>query len=130
MEAPCLRLSGNFPDIFPHLYMASIKAGEQTGDLPVTIARYIAYQKRVEVIKAKVRSASFYPLLLSIAVIVVILFLLLYVIPSFTQIYADAKVDLPLATRVLIWTAESLSGALPVLLPLLTGAFLAFAVSC
>jgi type IV pilus assembly protein PilC len=109
---------GKFPHIFPHLYIASIQAGERTGDLPVTLARFIAYQKRVEAIRAKVRSASFYPMLLTMAVVAVVLFLLLYVIPTFTQIYADSKVVLPLPTRMLIWLAESLSGALPLLIPL------------
>ena len=116
---------GKFPNLFPHLYLASITAGERTGDLPVTLARFIAYQKRMEVIKAKVRSASFYPIMLTIAVVGVVLFLLLFVIPTFTQIYADARVDLPFATRILIWTAEALTRELPFLLPLLIGGVLA-----
>jgi type IV pilus assembly protein PilC len=101
---------GKFPRIFPHLYVASIKAGERTGELPLTIGRYIAYQKRVEAIKAKVRSATFYPMILCLASISVVLFLLFYVIPSFTQIYADARVELPFLTRVLIATADAMIG--------------------
>ncbi|MFA7536146.1 MAG: type II secretion system F family protein [Desulfuromonadales bacterium] len=112
-----------FPHLFSHLYIASIKAGERTGDLPVTLARFIAYQKRVEAIRAKVRSASFYPILLTLAVLAVLLFLLLYVIPTFTQIYADANVTLPVATRVLIWLSGSLTSLIPVLLPLLVAVF-------
>ena len=108
-----------FPHVFPHLYIASIKAGERTGDLPITLTRFIAYQKKVEAIRAKVRSASFYPMLLTLAVVSVVLFLLLYVIPTFTQIYADAHVVLPLATRILIWLAESLSEFLFLLVPVL-----------
>ncbi len=97
-----------FPRIFSPLYVASIKAGEKTGDLPVTMTRFLEYQKRVEAIRAKVRSASFYPLLLTSAAFLVIVFLLLYVVPSFTQIYADAKVELPLMTRLLIGSAALL----------------------
>lgn len=110
---------GKFPRAFPHLYIASIKAGERTGDLPVTLSRFIAYQKRVEAIRAKVRSASFYPMLLCIAVVSVLLFLMLYVVPSFTQIYADANVELPLITRLLIAAATGMTRGLPLLLPLL-----------
>jgi type IV pilus assembly protein PilC len=105
--------------MFPHLYVASIRAGEQSGDLPVTLARFIEYQKRVEAIKAKVRSATFYPALLAIAVTVVLAFLLLYVIPSFTQIYADADVDLPLLTQLVIALANAHLTGLPVWLPVL-----------
>ncbi|WP_291317476.1 type II secretion system F family protein [Desulfuromonas sp.] len=110
---------GKFPRQFPHLYVASIRAGESTGDLPVTISRFIEYQKRVEAIKAKVRSASFYPMLLSIAVVGVLLFLMLYVVPSFTQIYADANVQLPLITRMLIATAEGMKSSVIFVVPAL-----------
>ncbi|RMF47939.1 MAG: type II secretion system F family protein [Deltaproteobacteria bacterium] len=107
---------GKFPRFFPYLYVASIRAGERTGDLPVTLARYIEYQKRLEAIKARVRNATFYPMLLTIAVVAVVLFLMLYVVPSFSQIYADAKVELPFLTRVLITVANGMVGALPLLI--------------
>ncbi|MDZ4183916.1 MAG: type II secretion system F family protein [Desulfuromonadales bacterium] len=104
--------------LFPHLYIASIKAGEKSGDLPVTLGRFIVYQKRVEAIRAKVKSAIFYPILLSLAVVTVVLFLLFYVIPSFSQIYSDANAVLPLATRILITLSNFLISALPLLVPL------------
>ena len=114
---------GRFPKMFPQLYVASLQAGEQSGDLPVTLARYIEYQKRVEAIKAKVRSATFYPALLAVAVTVVLGFLLLYVIPSFTQVYADANMQLPLLTRMVIALANGLVSGLPVWLPTLLISF-------
>jgi len=110
---------GKFPHIFPHLYIASIKAGERTGDLPITLERYIAYQKRVETIRSKIKNAAFYPLLLTVSVIAVVLFLMLFVVPRFTQVYADANVELPVMTRILVATANGLGHSLPVLLPLL-----------
>ncbi len=116
---------GRFPQMFPQLYVASLRAGEQSGDLPVTLGRYIEYQKRVEAIRAKVRSATFYPALLAVAVTVVLGFLLLYVIPSFTQVYADANVQLPILTRMVIALANGLVSGLPIWLPaLLIGFFL------
>jgi type IV pilus assembly protein PilC len=108
-----------FPRFFPTLYVASVRAGEKTGDLPVTLGRYIAYQKRVEALKGRVKGAAFYPLLLSGAVIVVVLFLMLFVVPRFTQIYADANAQLPLITRVLIGFTEVLTEGLPFAVPLL-----------
>jgi type IV pilus assembly protein PilC len=102
-----------------------LRAGEQSGDLPITLSRYIEYQKRVEAIRAKVRSATFYPALLAVAVAVVLGFLMLYVIPSFTQVYADANMQLPLLTRIVIAVADGLVAWLPVWVPtLLVGLFL------
>lgn len=108
-----------YPRIFPHLYIASVRAGEKTGDLPVTLARYLVYQKRQEALKAKIKGASFYPVLLTIAVLVVLAFMLLYVVPSFTQIYTDANAQLPLLTRILIGISTGLVSWLPLLLPAL-----------
>jgi len=107
---------GKFPRAFPHLYIASVKAGERTGELPVTIGRYIEYQKRLEIMKAKVKNASFYPMLLVIAVVLVVFFLMLFVVPRFSQIYADANVQLPLMTRIVIGIANGMTEFLPLLI--------------
>jgi type IV pilus assembly protein PilC len=87
---------------FPHLYIASIRAGERTGDLPRTIRRYIQYLKRVDSIRKKVVSALFYPSILVLFAFMAITLLLLYVVPTFAQVYADAGSQLPLPTRILI----------------------------
>jgi type IV pilus assembly protein PilC len=108
---------GKFPRFFPPLYIASFRAGEQTGELPVTLGRYIAYQHRAEKLKAKIKSASFYPAILVSFVVVVVLFLMLWVVPTFTQIYADSGAELPLATRIIIQVADVLTEGLPIVIP-------------
>ncbi|WP_305043668.1 type II secretion system F family protein, partial [Geoalkalibacter sp.] len=114
-----------FPRYFPYLYIASIRAGERTGDLPVTLARYIEYQRRMEAIKAKIRSATFYPAFLSVVVTAVVLLLMIYVVPRFTQIYADARVELPLLTRIVIALADGLGRYLPLVVLLALGGAIA-----
>jgi type IV pilus assembly protein PilC len=87
---------------FPHLYVASIRAGEKTGDLPRTIRRYIQYLKRVGSLRKKIVSAVFYPAILVVFACIALALLLLYVVPTFAQVYADAGSQLPLPTRILI----------------------------
>ncbi len=99
---------GRFPRLFPHLYIASLQAGEQTGDLPLTIGRYIDYQKRVEQIKSKMKTAAFYPALLCLAAFGVLLFMIMYVVPQFAEIYSDSHVTLPWVTRMLMALADFL----------------------
>ncbi|MDT8423492.1 MAG: type II secretion system F family protein [Desulfuromonadales bacterium] len=111
-----------YPHIFSNLYIAALRAGERTGDLPVMLKRHIEYQKRVESLKAKVRKESFYPLLLMGAVCGVVLFLMLYVIPTFSRVFADANMELPFLTRVLITVAHGLAGSVIFWLPLLLAA--------
>lgn len=88
--------------IFPHLYIASIRAGERTGDLPLTIRRYIQYLKRVGNIRKKVIAAMFYPAILVVVAFLAITMLLIYVVPTFSQVYTDAGSQLPLPTQMLI----------------------------
>lgn len=88
--------------MFPHLYVSSIRAGERTGDLPHTIRRFIQYLKRVDGIRKKMVSAMFYPAIIMTVAIFAVLLLLVYVVPTFSQIYADAGSQLPLPTQILI----------------------------
>lgn len=90
------------PRAFSHLYVASIRAGERTGDLPLTIRRYIAFVKRVEALKKKLISAMVYPSILVTVAFMAITLLLVFVVPTFSQIYADAGSQLPLPTQILI----------------------------
>jgi type IV pilus assembly protein PilC len=90
---------GRFPKFFSDLYVASLRSGEHTGHLVEVIARHIAFLRRMHAIKAKVRSAMAYPMFLVLVGLVVITFLMFYVVPSFADVYRDAKVELPLLTR-------------------------------
>lgn len=101
---------GKYPEAFPPLYTASIGAGERTGDLIPAINGFIQYQKRMEAIRKKVVSSATYPLVLAFASAVVVVFLLIYVVPSFTRIYLDVGTDLPAATRALIAVTGFLKG--------------------
>jgi type IV pilus assembly protein PilC len=91
-----------FPSAFSHLYVASIRAGEKTGDLPLTIRRYIQFVKRNEGLRKKVVSALFYPTILISVAFIAVTILLVYVVPTFSQIYADAGSQLPVPTQILI----------------------------
>jgi type IV pilus assembly protein PilC len=113
---------GEYQKFFPPLYLASIRAGEQTGDLPVTLQRFLDYYKRMEAIKSRVKGALFYPVLLLLAVLALLIFMMVFVVPRFSRIYADANVDLPVATRLLVSATDSFSLVLPWLIPLLLAA--------
>jgi general secretion pathway protein F len=91
-----------FPDIFPPLYIATIHASEKTGDLDESLARYIDYQSRMDVVRKKIISASIYPMLLLGAGALVTLFLMFYVVPRFSRVYEDIGSELPFFSRMLM----------------------------
>jgi len=89
-------------DVFPPLYIATVRAAERTSDLQPALARYVAYQAQVDALKRRVVHASIYPALLIGVGALVSFFLLLYVVPRFSLIYEDRAVDLPLLSRLLL----------------------------
>ncbi len=91
-----------FPEIFPPLYIATIHASEKTGDLDESLARYIDYQARMDVVRKKIVSASIYPMLLLGAGGLVTLFLMFYVVPRFSRVYEDLNSELPFFSRLLM----------------------------
>jgi general secretion pathway protein F len=90
------------PAKFPLLYVATVRACEKTGALPEALSRYVAYQSQMDAVKRQVVSASIYPLLLAGVGGLVTLFLMVYVVPRFSQIYADIGGNLPLMSRLLM----------------------------
>jgi len=91
-----------FPDIFPTLYVATVRAAERTGDLSEALRRYVDYYQRIDAVKKKIVSASIYPLVLIGVGLLVTLFLLGYVVPRFSQIYDDTRRTLPWLSQVLL----------------------------
>ncbi|MBJ6726328.1 type II secretion system F family protein [Geomesophilobacter sediminis] len=107
-----------YPRVFPHLYIASIQAGERTGDLPQTLRRYIAFLKRTEGFKGKVVAALFYPAILVTVAVIAVAVLLVQVVPTFSQIYKDSGAALPVPTQMLINFTTMLRHYLPVFIAL------------
>jgi len=102
-----------YPRIFGSLYTASLRAGEQSGNLVDALSRYVEYQKRILGIRQRLRAAFTYPAILCLASAAVILFLLAFVVPTFTRIYGDMDAQLPLATTLLIGATARLREVLP-----------------
>ncbi|HSC71970.1 MAG TPA: type II secretion system F family protein [Candidatus Methylomirabilis sp.] len=103
------------PRVFSPLYTATIHAGEHSGNLVDALARYVDYQRRILALRQRFRAALTYPAVLCLASFAVTLFLLTYVVPTFTLIYGDMEAELPAATRLLVALTGRLRGALPIL---------------
>lgn len=90
------------PDDFPALYVAMVRSSEKTGSLAEVLKRYVVYESQVEGIKKKVVSSSVYPVLLAVVGTLVVVFLMLFVVPSFSHIYEDMGGELPFMSRLLM----------------------------
>lgn len=87
---------------FSELYVSSLRAGEKSGNLIEIIGRYIDYQRKLMAVQKKVVSALTYPSILLLLGLGVVVFLLLYVLPSFSEVYRDSQAELPQITLFLL----------------------------
>lgn len=90
------------PKDFPALYVATVRSSEKTGSLAEVLSRYIVYQSHMEGVKRKMVTASIYPVILAAVGGLVMLFLMVFVVPRFSHIYADLGTDLPLMSMFLM----------------------------
>ncbi|USX11877.1 type II secretion system F family protein [Oxalobacteraceae bacterium OTU3CAMAD1] len=81
---------GTMPSVFPALYVAMVQASETTGTVRAAIRRFMQYQKQVDEIRGKLAAAATYPAILLAVGMLVIVFLMLYVLPRFSEVYDDA----------------------------------------
>ncbi len=106
------------PQVFPPLFVASLRVGEKSGDLPDALARYIQNLKRMITLQKKVSAALFYPSILLGLTALVVIFLLTVVVPTFSQMYLDFEADLPYPTKVLMALTEVARNHILLILPL------------
>jgi type IV pilus assembly protein PilC len=112
-------------DLFPRLYWTSLKAGEKSGEIEAVLRRYLKYQKTVIALTRKVVSTMVYPVILICLSIALITLLMTYVIPRFTEFFADFDAELPLLTVVVLGAASFLrKNILLILSGLAVGVFL------
>jgi type IV pilus assembly protein PilC len=88
--------------IFPPIYVTSLMAGEKAGSLEEVLDRYIAYQQLTLAVRKKLLLSLIYPCFLIVLVLLLIVFLVTYVVPSFADLYNSMSTELPLVTRLLI----------------------------
>lgn len=89
-------------DTFPQLYSRMVNAGEVGGILDVVMNRLADHYERENEMKTKVRSAMVYPLVVLGLAIVILIFLLTFVVPVFSQLFTSMGGQLPLPTRMVI----------------------------
>lgn len=104
--APMSQALFNFPDYFSPFDLAMIEAGELVGHLDQSLQRISAHRENQEKLMSKVRGSLAYPIFVSVAGIVAIVFMLSFVMPKFSLFFLDLGQELPLLTRLLIQSSQ------------------------
>ncbi len=109
------------PNAFTELYVSMIRAGEVGGILDTILERLSAYLESAEVLRAKVKSAMMYPAVVGGAAFLITVFLIIFIIPVFKDIFGGFGKELPLPTRVIIGLSDFLRGNIVYLLAVVGG---------
>lgn len=87
---------------FPPIYITSLLAGERSGALDSVLDRYVTYEQIALAIRKKLLVSLIYPAVLIVLVAVLVVFLVTYVVPEFSQLYETMDASLPASTRWLV----------------------------
>lgn len=94
------------PKYFDDLTCNLIESGEQAGTLQTMLEKVAIYKEKTEKLKAKIKKALMYPLITLTVAFAVTLILLIYVIPSFQEIFSSFGAQLPAPTLFVINLSE------------------------
>ena len=105
------------PRYFDHLFVNLVDAGETGGILDTILNRLAIYMEKNEAIKAKIKGAMVYPVIVISVAIVVIIMIMIVVIPVFANLFSELGAQLPLPTRFIVWLSNFLKRWVLVLIP-------------
>lgn len=94
------------PHVFDELYVNMVRAGEKGGILDTVLDRMATYLEKTEALRAKVKSAMFYPVAVIVVAFLVTVVLMVFVIPQFQEIFAGFGTSLPAPTQFVINLSE------------------------
>ncbi len=94
------------PRAFDDLFTNMVEVGESGGILDIVFQRLAAYIEKAAALKRKVKGAMIYPASIISVAFLVVIFMLTFVIPTFTKMFKDLGADLPLPTQVVVWLSE------------------------
>jgi general secretion pathway protein F len=96
--------------VFPKFYVSMVRAGELGGSLDVTLRSLADYMARSAAIRETVASALVYPAILLVTAGMSIVVILVFVLPEFEPLFAQAGKQLPLPTRIIMDAGDAVRG--------------------
>jgi type IV pilus assembly protein PilC len=101
---------GKYPVYFDDLFRNLVKAGEGAGVLDVVLNTIANYKENIETLKGKIKKALFYPAIVIAVAILVSAVLLVFVVPSFRNVFKSFGADLPAFTLFILACSDFVIG--------------------
>ncbi|MBF0125635.1 MAG: type II secretion system F family protein [Magnetococcales bacterium] len=94
------------PTMFDELFINLVQAGEQSGILETVLNRLAIYKEKTAALRAKVKSAMTYPIAVLVIAFIITGVLMVFVVPTFAELFQGFGAELPMPTRVVIAISE------------------------
>jgi type IV pilus assembly protein PilC len=115
-----------YPDVFPNIYLALLRAAEASGSMDKILLRLAEQMEQERDFRGKIRGALLYPAIVSGAMVLIGIAMMVLVIPRIAEVYDSVGAELPLPTVILIFTSKLVQFMLPFMPFMLIGAIIAF----
>jgi len=113
------------PRTFDDLFTNLVEVGEAGGILDVVLQRLAAYIEKAAALKRKVKAAMVYPCAIIGVALLVVIFMLTFVIPTFAQMFKDLGADLPLPTKIVMILSDFVRSYILLIIAGMIGAVMA-----
>ena len=90
------------PNVFSQFYLALIRAGEMSGELPTMMERLTEYLEWEYALRTKIKAAMIYPFIVFISAVLLAIGVVLYIFPIFISMFEGFNMKLPLLTHILV----------------------------
>lgn len=95
-----------YPLYFDNLFCNLVAAGEQAGILDALLDRLASYKEKILAIKSKIKGALFYPVSILVVAFVITAVIMIFVVPTFKELFKSFGADLPAPTLVVMNISE------------------------
>lgn len=114
------------PAQFDDLFVSLVDAGEQSGALETLLEKIATYKEKTEALKAKIKKAMTYPIIVLVVAVIVSAILLIFVVPTFAEMFADFGAELPAFTLFVVGLSDLLIENVWLFIGVILGAIYSF----